>query len=405
MKKIIQSFLWKKQISFLDYFTLAYFFIVGVFLLLSIYEGIKFLIAQYTFTRAFWVFLASTFLYLGFVFMQTSWKENSSEKKTSKTWNIISVVSIHKNKEVLLYSGFLIFAVILLVGLILGTYGIASLATYVFFGIFILFKIAGWKIDLSVEKPSFSENTFLKILFTTLWIFFITLSYLGDVFGVQEHKNMILLVSSLFYIIGFTYTFSDIFSNIFSNITEYFYSRKFRSFLVKNTYNILSFSFIIVAGLLLLGKFWFFGGIDSQKLSLWEPETQVAQTPVPVSIEENAPAIIEPVYIERPISEIFTFLSGTQEGDRGEEVVKLQEALTLIGSFSTPVSGIYDETTKQALTNTLIEKCDWPSTTRGIFWPQAQACINSVIVQFEVTGPEAETGNIPTISDEAILWI
>ena len=141
------------------------------------------------------------------------------------------------------------------------------------------------------------------------------------------------------------------------------------------------------------------------------PSSEVEVTEEIPEIEENIAPDEEGItssFIEKPISDIFVFDGFSALGSTGPEVVKLQEALRLIGSYVGEVSGDYDEATKQALTETLVAQCDWPETTRGIFGPLAQECISSVSVQFDITDQEADTWAVTNdvskqkISNEAV---
>ena len=182
--------------------------------------------------------------------------------------------------------------------------------------------------------------------------------------------------------------------------------------MVGNTYNFLSAIFITATILLLLGKFGVLSTIWDKILSVFvseEVETPAVVERLAEPSFSSVPEEVTPVFVTKNISEMFEFDGFSQLGSSGPEVSKLQESLGLLGYYDGELSGDYDEATRDALTRTLIERCDWPETTRGIFGPLAQECLYGLEVQFDAVGLEWEVGNtsLPAIiSDEAEpLWI
>lgn len=101
----------------------------------------------------------------------------------------------------------------------------------------------------------------------------------------------------------------------------------------------------------------------------------------PITREEPTIPEYQEVVEIQPLLEFYDIQAPLTLGDSGEEVVKLQSALALIGNYGQDITGQYDEYTRTTLRDVLIENCDWPESTQGIVGPQAKACLDSIEVE------------------------
>ena len=155
---------------------------------------------------------------------------------------------------------------------------------------------------------------------------------------------------------------------------------------------------------MLLGKFWFFKTFQQHFLSSSD-ESDINTVEVISSVEYSVePQVIpEKTFETRLISDVYTFSGFSALGSSGSEVIKLQEALSLLGTYESEITWEYDEQTKESLTRTLINSCDWPDTTRGIFGPLAQECLNGLEVQIEIQPQDVVSNEVRIISAEALI--
>lgn len=54
----------------------------------------------------------------------------------------------------------------------------------------------------------------------------------------------------------------------------------------------------------------------------------------------------------------------------------LEEVLQKLGYLTGQVDEVFEEDTRVALRNILIERCEWPESTKGIFGPLSKACLD-----------------------------
>ncbi len=429
MKYTIKNIFQKEKMSFWNYFDIAYALVAIVFIIICVYKLVVFLMDHYSFVYlcvGFWVL---TLIYVFWIFTQ-AWGKESWEKAIKKIHTSHPFIAwIIENKDIWFYGIFLVFTAFFICNFFVWFDAAFGYMTYIVMGAFLLYKLVWGSIQSWVSKDTFEQKTFLKILILSLSAFLVCVSMVFQGFGVSDHKNIVLLSFSLVYIILFTFFFSNIFSNVTQNkvsrkqaparwtLTRQARSSRSKSFLANNTYNILSGICISIIILILLGKngafstlwetiFSYIPWSDSSSQRVIDPD----RVREPAFQEDNTTPTLT---IEKPLRDIFEFNGFTQLWSAGTEVTKLQEALTLLGYYDGELSGEYDEATKEALTQVLVQRCDWPDTTRWIFWPQAQQCLYSLSVQFDVDGSEAQIGlpeTLPTqntlpVSDEAIpVW-
>lgn len=91
---------------------------------------------------------------------------------------------------------------------------------------------------------------------------------------------------------------------------------------------------------------------------------------------------------KKKISQLYVLSEWMSLGSNGWQVFSLQEALKHLWYFPYDISGYFWELTQDALRDALIEECNWPESTKGIFGPQAQQCINNLELDVVVENPE-----------------
>ena len=381
MKQIITFFRKDTSSVFPHY---AYKAFVVLFLGICIYELGQLVIEYYTFFRALIIFLGVSFVYFGYVFHFSSTKRKNMrllQKKVSLVQKHAYIQSVFRNQETILYILFIAVFVAFLYSFYTAKATVFIYSVYVFV-MFLLFCVFTEKrMNVSFQDTFFSTATVLKIGVICTSVYLLLLHSIVDLYGIEHYEKTILFTGGVLFFIGFICIFTD----IYKRSIAYIQSRKFRNYMVRNTYNFLSVIFISLTVVLLLGKFWFFKTFQQHFLSSSD-ESDINTVEVISSVEYSVePQVIpEKTFETRLISDVYTFSGFSALGSSGSEVIKLQEALSLLGTYESEITWEYDEQTKESLTRTLINSCDWPDTTRGIFGPLAQECLNGLEVQIEI---------------------
>lgn len=399
MKKIITLFLGQKKIVSIPHY--VYISIVTVFVGICIYEGILFLVSKYSFLNALYVFLGSSILYVAYNLyllpIRTKKQCISKAQKNPFFWFLFS------SKQQVLFLAFIIVWLIFLVSFYFVIPNVFIYASSVFVGMFLGYVLLWERIDIShFWKTDFTQKTLLKIGVITLSLYLVFVSSLVDLYDALHYKNLILLVTTLLYIIGFLCVFTDTSHRVY----RYFCSKEFHKFALNNTYNFLSLFFISFAIILLLGKFGAFDGTRERIVWYFSPTISNEEAPVILDKEDVVKEVIieptpTPIFVTKLVSEVFFFWDRLLEvGSDGEDVAELQNALTLLWAFTGTISGEYGEDTKVSLTQTLQSRCNWPETTRGILWNQARQCLYSLTVDVPEDFQDIISDEVSIISNE-----
>jgi len=124
-----------------------------------------------------------------------------------------------------------------------------------------------------------------------------------------------------------------------------------------------------------------------------EPNTSVEE--VIVEEPEVEEASVEEIVIEEPeaieeaqeipdnisirtVSDLYIFTETLSVWSTGNQVFNLKDILTVLGYYNWDLDNAFDESTRVALRSALIDKCDWPVSTKWILGPQARTCINTL---------------------------
>lgn len=211
MKHRILSLISKKPNSFWEYFDLVYIGIIGFFILALIYEGVSFLLSYYTFSRMLGALALCSVLYVFSVFQRSP----RDIKKITQSYvsHPYVVFAVSRRKE-LLYGSVIVYLGVFLSGFVVGFGSIFTYATYAVMGVFVVYKILGGKLGRTLRDPGIQQKTFFKILVLSVSIFITCIGVTLDAYEITDHKTLILLVTSLAYVLGFTYVFSDILQNV-----------------------------------------------------------------------------------------------------------------------------------------------------------------------------------------------
>ena len=119
----------------------------------------------------------------------------------------------------------------------------------------------------------------------------------------------------------------------------------------------------------------------TKKLSLisWEAEIQslswtVASSGETIETQNN---------IKINVREYHIFQNSLKVWAKTAEVTKLEEIMKKLNYFDWTPDTIYDEVTKNSLTNLLKKECDWPETTKWILGNKAMQCLYSLEIEKE----------------------
>ena len=202
-----------------------------------------------------------------------------------------------------------------------------------------------------------------------------------DSFGIIWFDRVVIfIVSSLLYLVSWFFIFFE------------------SSFLVQKILRPYS----VAMGILIISLVWL---LWYQNGFFGSPKTVVTNE-TPIIEDMNLPVMVsdEVAIIEDEIENIFSIVTVADAydldvnmtlGSEGWSVSDLQVVLWNLQYFVWEVDGVFAEDTRVALTQALIGECDWPESTRGIFWPLAKECIDGL----EIT-VSREEGNESIISDE-----
>jgi len=329
----------------------------------------KWLMQFYNFQNAAFVFGILTLIYL--------WKHKEIPQKIQKETHVVELqkaVTSKDNLNFFFYGSFAVYFWIFLYTYFIDVEKIFEQASIVMLGCYIVFKLLGGVIEIPKKENEFSQTSFLKVLVFSLSFYLICMSWVLNAFGVSDGRMLFLLIVSILYISAFTYLFSDIFERVYI----YLGSDDFRRWLIQNTYMILAGVFIL-CGLVYIGiKSWAFETVlHKYKLAKSTVVVQTERIYTAQPIEDPKPTIKE-ITETKIVGEVYDLQTSLYLGLEWDDVRDLQEALEKLGMFRGAPTGEFDEYTKQVLIDTLVEKCNWSSSARGIFGPLAKACIDEL---------------------------
>ena len=231
-------------------------------------------------------------------------------------------------------------------------------------------------------------------------VFLVVCHYILSAYSVNISTKLLYIALWLWYILLFIFFFWEW---SFKDLRWYLKSRRFKRFVASNTYNILSLLVIFFTVSGLAYKFGYFDNIFKKT-----PVEVVVETPVEepieqvITVEEIEPEVPTTRVVVKQIRDVYNFTNRLEVWSEWEEVSRLQWFLWSMEYLESEPTWVFDEETRVALRDTLMEKCDWPESTQWVLGNQAMACINNLEVQVVEDIPEGESAEetIEELSEE-----
>jgi len=406
-----------KRYSFID---ILFFTLCTVFIGISLYELIYFIIPRYTYTRAILSFFAIAWIYIWYNVMMQQKVSSQQDALESTSKNALSVSKnsdnipfyiiqtytqkiyslLKKYRDYVVYVSFIAIAVGVMLSQIFDITIMFTYGTWLFLAIFILAKLMWFSSNTHIIKSqtdSFNTLRFFIILYAG---FFIVMKYACDAFWVPDTSRVaIYMIASLIYLFSGYILFFDM-SKITTMISHFIFQRFLRPYSVAMT-------------ILILWLGWYLVIKNNLVSQIGEWVEQFTQSNVPVNQGVILPSVVsnEAVisdnnensqdieYENILVSSRYEIQPGLALWSEGESVVFLQTVLWNLQYFLWDVDGEFSEDTRLALVDALRSECDWPDTTRGIFGPQAKECIDNLEISTVKTPQwEAQDGEDENIN-------
>ncbi len=371
---------------------IAFFAALCIFSIIWIYELIKLLSLYYSFFRATILFLFICLIY--FLWKNRRLYSFYVPKVSKQTENLPSfrvliwkyLLDLKRYKELIVYICFILLCISIIVSMLFNTGTVLLWSIVWFYSIYFLAKLWGFKLNFQISKGSIMRGNGLKFFLITLGGFIVMLTIIFNWFNIElwERNFWYVILSGIYLLLGWVL----------------FFSWDLRLWRLFSVYNILSL-------FLIWGLVWFLA-FQNGFFSFLDP---VEEKPV-IQREEwlEDPVILEPniisdevevVYETKTVSEAYFLNPGLQLWSSGDQVKPLQEVLLNLWYFNEDIDGEFDEPTRLALVNALRDRCWWPESTRGIFGPQAKACIDTLEISVPVEN--IETLQEEVVSEDAII--
>lgn len=379
-----------KRYSILD---VCFIILTLIFVGLSVYEFIHFILPYYTYLRAMIVFVICLGWYVWYSSFQQQKLKNRipvTQEKQSVVWiKMIKYVQIifeysKKYRDIIIYGAFILFVLFLMLGQIFMLTESILYAFLAFICVYIYGKFIWFTIDTRIYVSRvWSIHTF-QVFLILYALFFIVLKYISDRFWIPNDERIIIYLGfSLVYIVGGYILFFDI--SKLSHILKTVFQRFLRPYSAAMTLLIVWLTWYLVVQNNLVSQV-IEAPQDSSEIPKWTQ--QVWELPGIISSEATLDTLWE---ADREVS-YENVLVGNQYDipawlalwSTGESVELLQTVLGNLQYFLWEVDGVFGEDTQSALTQALQEECSWPDTTRGIFGPLAKECIDSLEISIEI---------------------
>lgn len=344
-----------------------YLWIVIIFLFLLSFEIFKFLFWDYSLYKVFLIFVLFSFIFI-------------TKKVIEKNTFISSAfILIKKNKEKIFNFWLIFYFFIFVISFLFDTWKTFEYTTFVFLSIYILLTFCWYSFNFIVKKINPFSLDFFNV-FVFFWsILYIFIHKLINIYWLSTYNSLITFSIYFIVFISFILLFSE--------------KKRLKTILVSNTYNILSFIFILILIWVILFKNWTLKLNESSE-TLWnnsENEEILINTWILSNDGNNIiedeivkEEIKEEIVIEnKKISDIFEFKTYLNLWHEWEDVKMLQDLLQSMWYYNFEITWKYDGETKKAVKDMLINECDWPETTLWVFWVQAMECFNNLEIKYE----------------------
>lgn len=400
-----------KKYSFID---ILFFTLCAIFIGISLYELVYFIIPRYTYTRAIISFFVLMWAYVGYNFMMQSSISSQHEGLQSNTKNDISVLDNNRNtpfyiiqiciekiysilkkyRDQVVYVSFICIAIGVMLSQIFDITIVFTYGVWLFLVIFIIAKFLWFSSNIHIIKSKIHSFNTLRFFFILFAIFFVVINYASDAFLVPEDDRLkIYIIASLIYCISGVILFFDV-SRLSSWFSYFIFQRFLRPYSVAMTILIVWLGWYLIMKNNLVSQIWQWveqfnqsDKIENQGIIL---PSIVSNEAVITNWDENSQDI---EYESILVSSRYEIQPGLAVWSEGESVVFLQTVLWNLQYFLWDVDGEFNEETRIALVDALRSECDWPDTTRGIFWPQAKECIDNLEISI-VNTPDWENQDL-----------
>ncbi len=375
-----------------------------VFIALSAYEIVQFLIPLYTYARAMGVFILAFIMYFWYTIVsrpvaKNQWQESSDLprklRNSSDNFMIQSITSLYvyskNHTQTLVYGAFILVAIVIHLWQIIDITVLTVYMILAFAALYLYAKILWFKLPMRVNKSSLRAYNTLRFFIILYAVFFVVVNYLLDAFLVPETDKMpIYLWASLAYLLsGYVIFFN--YRSLVSAI-KWFLAQKFLR------------PYPIAMGILIL---WLTGYLITknnliEQIEQWvelaaETQEETAGIVLPGIVSwEPVPEVTEPIEQENieyetvSVGSAYNIETGLTLGSQWQSVVQLQTVLWNLQYFLWEVNGDFGEDTQQALIDALQTECAWPDTTRGIFGPLAKECIDGLLISRKIQSAQIQ---------------
>lgn len=235
-----------------------------------------------------------------------------------------------------------------------------------FLGLFLAFflfsKIHGQTLDYTIKQSQVTDMHMWRLFLLSFALYIVALSKMFSLalFDPETQKQYYILASFVY---------------IFAGLILFFDWKKYIQIQKWSHKHIIQALILGGSILCILFFYWYEAEDNSTTAEVPPPVTNIPnETPE----EEIIPAPLE----TKKVKEVYDIVVGLTLGSQGTSVENLQSVLKKLSYYSAEISGSFDETTKLALKQALIEKCAWPQSTQGIFGNQAKACIDELDIVF-----------------------
>ncbi|NDK09544.1 peptidoglycan-binding protein [Candidatus Gracilibacteria bacterium] len=256
-------------------------------------------------------------------------------------------------------------SILLLEAFVLQSVEFAWIVVIVFYVVFMISKFIGYNIDYTVTRYKPSDITALRVfalsyaLFMILYSLLLNGSGIGTVaFGIYH------LVVSIVFILGGLVVFFDIPFLDYKKLGVY----KSASLLV----------IVALVAILVYNILFAIPRVAAPEFADDSSLTDVTTEPVQIVDEEIIADQLPGDTVFESVGENYSLTPGLSVGSSGDGVRDLQEVLARAGYYEGEINGTFDEVLRQSLIRALIETCDWPETTQGVFGPQSKECIDTM---------------------------
>lgn len=348
-----------------------FFALGGFFSLAFLVEFLKIFWEWYSFEKWTLFFWIVSIFYIGYKLRKIS-------RNGRRFSSGVSLTQIRKIVDFIFLGFFIVYGTLSIAAFFIPiSYFTLNISLLLLISIYAIWKKMWGKFGINFPLYTVPEKSFFKMLLMSLGVAYILLSMISEKYILVGNDQIIFILIFLVLIIVII---TCIFSRVFQNLLHFFTSWEFLYSLKWNIQISLSLLLFFISSAFILVKVWAFDFLFVKKVEHIAEFIPQSQNRV---IEEQ-----EDILEKKFVSEIYSLSSPLSLWQRGESVRLLQEVLQKLGTYSQDISSVFDEYTRETLRTTLIEKCNWPQSTQGIFGPQAKTCLDSL--EIEVTNTTIE---------------